>query len=131
MKKVLLTWRICLTAVLIFSCLPLAGQQAAAVDKAKEKTPVYNPDHKYTAAQLQEDSQLLRTALEEAHGGLYYYTSKKELDRQFNSIKEKLTRPMTELEFYSLVLPLIANINDGHTGLRSSKAWDDYYQKNY
>ena len=68
MKKVLFTLNTCLAAVLIFSCFPLAGQQAAAA---------YNPDHKYTAAQLQDDFQLLRTALEEAHGGLYYYTPKK------------------------------------------------------
>ncbi len=129
MRKVLLTWTICLTTALIFSCFPLPGQQAAAVEKTKEKTPAYNPDHKYPPKQLQEDFQLLRTALEEAHGGLYHYTPKKELDRQLDSIREKLIHPMTDLEFYRLAAPMIANINDGHTWLMFSKTYRDYNRK--
>ncbi|MCI0470765.1 MAG: hypothetical protein L0Y73_03810, partial [Candidatus Aminicenantes bacterium] len=93
MRKVRLTWMIYMGTALIFCCFLMMGQQAAAVDKTQEKTPGYDPKRTYTAEQLREDFQLLRTALEEAHGGLYFYTSKEEMDRCLDAIKEKLTRP--------------------------------------
>jgi hypothetical protein len=33
---------------------------------------------------LREDFQIMRHALEEAHGGLYWYTSKVDMDRNFD-----------------------------------------------
>ena len=71
---------------------------------------------------------LLRNALEEGHGGLYRYTPKEELDQQFESIFKNLDQPLTEIEFLRLLFPLIANINDGHTGINPSSSYRSYLE---
>jgi hypothetical protein len=66
---------------------------------------------------LQEDFQIMRRALEEAHGGIYRYTSKAEMDRTFDRAYRKIDHPMTELEFWRLAEPVVAHIKCGHTRL--------------
>jgi len=63
---------------------------------------------------LQEDFQIMRHALEEAHGGIYRYTSKAEMDRTFDQAYRRIDHPMTALEFWALVAPVVAHIKDGH-----------------
>jgi C-terminal processing protease CtpA/Prc len=105
---------------IVFIGHPLTNQ-----DSEKE---TFNPEKKYTVSHLKEDFTLLRTALEEAHGGLYFYTPKKEMDRLFDNLSAGLDHPMTELEFYGYLAPLIADINDGHTGLIFSQNYITYLQ---
>jgi len=102
-----------LMKVVLCVCLlfcPLLAEQEA-------KTHDFNPEEKFTVKELKDDFRLLRTALEEGHGGLYRYTTKKELDQQFETLSGKLTQPLTAREFLLHLAPLIANINDGHTGM--------------
>ncbi len=80
----------------------------------ESKEEEFDPEKKFAVKQLKDDFVLLKNALEEGHGGLYRYTSKEELDRQFESIFKNLDQPLTEVEFLRLLYPLIANINDGH-----------------
>ena len=63
---------------------------------------------------LREDFQILRHALEEAHGGLYRYSTKAEMDRTFDHAYKRIDHPMTALEFWALVAPVVAHIKDGH-----------------
>jgi hypothetical protein len=69
----------------------------------------------YSPQQLQEDFQILRTTLEEAHPGLYLYADKAARDAQFDAVFEKLDRKMTGIEFFHLIAPLVADIHDAHT----------------
>jgi len=62
---------------------------------------------------LQEDFKILRHALEEAHGGLYRYTSKADMDRIFDQAYRKIDYAMTPVEFWALVTPVIVHIKDG------------------
>ena len=64
---------------------------------------------------LQEDFQIMRHALEEAHGGIYRYTSKREMDRTFDHAYRKIDHPMTDIEFWRLVAPVVGHIKCGHT----------------
>ena len=86
----------------------------------------FDPKKKFDADLLREDFRIFRLALEEGHAGLYRYTPKKELDDQFDAIGKSLIQPLTEIEYFRLLAPLIGNINDGHTriyfsaGLESS-----------
>ena len=97
--------------------------------KAQENpNQAFDPEKIFTPDQLREDFKLFRDALEEGHGGLYRYTPKQELDRQFNSTLKKLSHPLTETEFLRLLVPLIANINDGHTGIFSSRSFSSYLE---
>lgn len=66
---------------------------------------------------LQEDFQIMRRALEEAHGGIYRYTSRRDLDRAFERAYRKIDHPMTSLEFWRLAAPVVSQIRCGHTCL--------------
>ena len=103
-------------------CSPLLAEQEA-------KTQDFNPGKKFAVKELKDDFRLLRTALEEGHGGLYRYTPKQELDQQLTTLLGKLTQPLTAREFLLHLAPLIANINDGHTGLILSSPHVDYLKK--
>lgn len=71
---------------------------------------------------LQEDFQIMRSALEQAHGGIYRYTSKAEMNRTFARAYREINRPMTDLEFWRLVAPVVAHIKCGHTFLSLPQA---------
>ncbi len=103
-----------LVAGLIAIALPLRAQQAT------------DPQTQFTVEQLKEDLGVLRSSLEEGHAGLYRYSSKVQMDQVFDSTTHAVVRPMTELEFYGLVAPVIAAINDGHTGLMGSRELESY-----
>lgn len=66
---------------------------------------------------LREDFQILRHALEEAHGGLYQYVSKREMDRTFDRAYREIDHPMTPLEFWRMASPVVSHIKCGHTFL--------------
>jgi len=76
----------------------------------------------YAVEALREDFALLRGALEEAHAGLYRYSTKADIDRMFAAAEGRLSEPMTELAFLRVVAPVVAGINDGHTGTGPSTA---------
>jgi hypothetical protein len=77
---------------------------------------------KIPAKQLQEDFQIMRHSLEEAHGGIYRYTSKAEMDRTFDRAYRQIDHPMTDMEFWRLAGPVVAHIKCGHTYLWFPKA---------
>lgn len=112
-------WFLILIAIFVFL------QYSSSQEREKA---AFDPDKKFTAAQLREDFMLLRTALEEAHAGLYFYTPKEEMDRLFDELYKSIDRSMTELEFFRYLAPLVARINDGHTGMMPSRDFDAYLQ---
>jgi hypothetical protein len=69
----------------------------------------------FSPQQLEKDFLVLRTTLEEAHPGLYYYVDKATRDAQFESLLQQLKHEMTDIEFYRLITPLVNDIHDGHT----------------
>lgn len=71
--------------------------------------------HQFTVAELQDDFTKLRTKLERTHGNLYLYTGKTKLDHFLDSLYACITKPMTSLEFYSLITPLSSVIKNGHS----------------
>jgi uncharacterized protein (TIGR03435 family) len=75
---------------------------------------------RYTPAELRRDLRILRDALEEGHPGIYRFTPKPAMDRAFDRAAAQLTRPMTALEFYRLLAPVVALMKCGHTALRPS-----------
>jgi hypothetical protein len=72
---------------------------------------------------LLADFRIARMALEEGHSGIYRYTSKQELDRLFNQAERSLIKPLSILEFYRVLAPVVAAIKCGHT--------DVYLPKDY
>src|SRR5258708_1277087 len=67
-------------------------------------------------ADLREDFGDFRYSLEQAHAGIYRFTTKAQMDAKFEGAKAKLSRPMTVLEFYRLLAPIETSIHCGHSG---------------
>jgi C-terminal processing protease CtpA/Prc len=120
-KKMFKLAHVFLVVTLLFVLLP--GIPVMGGETTRPKSEPFDPAKKYAIKELKEDFQLLRTALEEGHGALYRYTPEEEMDRQFEAALKKLTKPMTEQEFYLVLAPVIASINCGHTALRLSESY--------
>jgi hypothetical protein len=73
-------------------------------------------------AQAQADFQLARRALEEAHGGIYRYTAREDLDRVFDQAAARLDHPMDELGLLRVLAPAVAAVRCGHTSVQLSPA---------
>jgi hypothetical protein len=101
------------TLVLLFTAMGSSGRGGQAAE-ARGKT--------YPVDSLREDLRILWTVLDEGHGGLERYTPREALKKSFDEAASRLTAPLSEFEFYRLLLPLIAGIKDGHTRLLLSPA---------
>ena len=67
--------------------------------------------------QLKSDIDFVHTKLRKYHPQLYKYTSKKELDFKFDSLKSAMDRPMDSREFFLKLSPVVSSIKQGHTAL--------------
>jgi C-terminal processing protease CtpA/Prc len=106
-----------LVAALIAVAVPLQAQQAATTQ------------NEFTPAQLREDLAVLRSSLEEGHGGFYRYSNEAEMDSVFDRAAQAIVAPMTELEFYRFLAPVVAAVNDGHTGLTGSRELESHVRR--
>lgn len=84
-----------------------------SVRKHNEQQSVCIPPEK-----LKEDVDFAYSKLKEMHPQLYWYISKEKLDHKFDSIKTTINEPLTPLQFYFKLQPVIADIREGHLSLR-------------
>ena len=82
----------------------------------------YDANHKFSPAELQEDSKVLWQTLQEVHPSLYWYNSKDSVDAAFNNLPAMLTDSLTEAQFRNVLAQKVALVRCGHTSIRSSKA---------
>ncbi|KMQ64723.1 peptidase S41 [Chryseobacterium angstadtii] len=68
--------------------------------------------------ELKQDVDYAYLKLQQMHPQLYWYISKQELDHKFDSLKETIDQPLTPLQFYFKLQPVIADIREGHLALR-------------
>ncbi|MFN8347961.1 MAG: S41 family peptidase [Spirosomataceae bacterium] len=90
----------------------------------------YDPQKNYSVEQLRQDFSLMRHALEEAHPGIYRYTSPDSIRWIFDQTFQKLDHPMTERQFRRTVNPVFSYIRCGHTDIYPSKDYTRYLKKN-
>jgi C-terminal processing protease CtpA/Prc len=109
-KHLLLAILICLINPLLGAAKFQSGAGNASVTQSSSVTGKLQP------AEAQADFDLMRRALEEAHTGLYRFSTKAEMDKAFDAQRAKLSRPVTKLEFFAVVAETLANIRCGHTG---------------
>jgi len=101
----------------------IAGKLSAQVDTT------FNPAKTYTQTQLLDDLTFLKNVLIEAHASLYRYQSKAALDSAFLKATGLINKPMTEVEFWRVLQPVIAGIRSGHTALFYSRAYINWQNK--
>jgi hypothetical protein len=98
----------------------------AAAQQPDPKSAAFDPQSTYPAETLKADLRVLWDILEEGHGGFDRYTPVEAQRKAFEAVEKGLTGPLTEFEFYTRLLPLVAGIKDGHTQLLLSAAAAPY-----
>ncbi|MDW7690370.1 S41 family peptidase [Flammeovirgaceae bacterium SG7u.111] len=116
MKKLTITF-----AILVFVTRILAQGLS---EEALPKGTILSPKA------LTEDFEQLNNLLKTYHSGLFWYMDRFTWDNEVKSIKNQLTEPMGEMDFYRLVNPLIAKIACGHTAIRPSHSFYIDYNQN-
>ncbi|NTU51863.1 MAG: hypothetical protein HGA94_05435, partial [Candidatus Aminicenantes bacterium] len=94
----------------------------AAAQQPDPKSAAFDPQRTYPVETLKADLRVLWDILEEGHGGFDRYTPVEAQRKAFEGVEKGLTGPLTEFEFYTRLLPLVAGIKDGHTQLVLSAA---------
>jgi hypothetical protein len=74
-----------------------------------------------SSAQMKEDVGVLRKNLERHHPGIYWYTTKEYFDYAWDSLALNMRKPMSDVEFFKLVLPVVAKVQCAHTLFYPSK----------
>ncbi len=106
--------RLTLLIGLISVALAVAGIQ---VQSAAPEPRIQVMTEALSLAETRADFDLMQKALEEAHTGLYRYSTKAEMDRVFAAQRAKLSGPATRAKFAAIVVETLSQIRCGHTGL--------------
>lgn len=105
MQRKAIGWLVVLVISLIFiACQPF--------HLSRKPPPVRIPSE-----DLQADLVYLFQTMERVHPNLYAYTPRSVIDSLRKEVIQQLTKPMTAMEFYMLVAPIVTSLNDGHTEL--------------
>jgi len=86
----------------------------------------FDPQHKYTKKQLQQDYRVFRGVLEESHPSLYWFTSRDSMDYFFDDGFRHITDSMTETQFRNVLSYVISKVHCGHTAVKYSKQYGKY-----
>lgn len=73
---------------------------------------------KISPEKLHQDIDFTHRKLQEMHPKLYWYISKEALAYKFDSLKTTINKPLTPVEFYFKMQPVIAQIREGHLSMR-------------
>lgn len=105
-----------------------ASKTGATINRVRliKKSPISKT---FSAKALKEDLDVLHRAFKEAHPGFYWYTSKNDFDKKFDSVRKLIKEPMSELAFYRLVRPLAVEVNCGHTQLYTSLKFRNHFRR--
>ncbi len=93
---------------------------------AATPTPASYPEMMLTAQKASADVALMRTALKEAHPGLYRYVPKVEIDAAFTKLEKRVKTPITDVELYEEISLMLATIRCDHTKAEFSEAMTKY-----
>ncbi|OJJ14416.1 hypothetical protein BKI52_42290 [marine bacterium AO1-C] len=83
--------------------------------------PAFAQNSTLTVPQLKKDFKVFRGILEEMHAGIYWYSSKAEMDQAFDQVAQALNKSMTEQAFFQKLASITAKIKCGHTWIATSK----------
>ncbi len=75
-------------------------------------------EKRYSASQLEEDLQFLRSHLSEIHPQYHLYTSEEAYEALYHTAIKNLDKDLALREFYNLTSPIVGKIGCSHTGIR-------------
>jgi hypothetical protein len=109
--------------------LPLIVKQVSEAEldkllKNKSYTKIFSPN------KLREDLDFLFKTIEEVHPNMYAYTSKESFSKLRDQLYSQSSKPMSRLEFYKAIAPVVAFLKNGHTFMQLPRgAFEEYLQK--
>src|SRR5689334_21911185 len=89
----------------VFSCFALAGLM------------MLQSQAQLSVAEQRADFDMLRNALEEAHGGFDRFAPRADVNRRLDLQRARLDHPMSRIEFSGFVAEAITELRDGHARL--------------
>jgi len=99
---------ICLALLLFSGC--------ASVKKYNQSiSKLHSPE------ELQKDVDYAYQKITNLHPDLYWYISEDSLAKKFNKLKESIQNPMSSVDFYKQLSPVVASIRQGHTYVNPPK----------
>lgn len=107
--------RIVLLVSLAFLLTNLTGCQFFHRPQTHQEMPPEEFGRKYDVDQLKLDLDFLVQTLAAVHPDLYAYTSQEAFIQERRRIEQQLESPLTRIEFYLRIAPLVAMLRDGHT----------------
>jgi hypothetical protein len=98
-------------------CMTCLFALTPAVCSAEEtRGSTSDPRHiQYPAEVLRQDLASLKQALIDIHPNPFAYTSAPQFDIEYQAALRQLNKPMTKVQFYYLIAPLLASLKNGHT----------------
>lgn len=75
----------------------------------------------YSVNELRNDVDSMTKYIEETHPNPFYKFPRNEFYKEADSIKIKINKPMSDIDFFMLIQPLIAKLEDGHTSIEVPK----------
>lgn len=79
--------------------------------------------------EMRADFDVLRRVVAESHPNPYRGITEAEAEKNWNRTRERIKKPLTQMEFLNLVNPVYSQYNDGHTYLEiplESEAYKSY-----
>jgi hypothetical protein len=77
------------------------------------------------ADKLKEDLDFLFKTIEEVHRNMYAYIAEAEFAAHRDKLYKQIDHPLSRIEFYKLVAPVVASLKSGHTEI-SFPGWGAY-----
>lgn len=112
----------------LIHCLP--GCQTPQQRSATLQTFEYTTLPVYSGRQLEKDFDLLVSSLQEAHTGIYAYTSQVQFDSLVAARRQLLRDGLNGLAFYNIVAPLVASTREDHCDISLSEEIKKYMVAN-
>lgn len=109
----MVTFKTIIAAVVFFSLLNKMALAETMPSSSKADEPGYSK--LIEPEKLKEDLDFLFKTIEQVHPNMYAYTSKEEFEPMRHELYRQIKRPMSQLDFYKLLAPVVASLKDGHT----------------
>ncbi len=75
----------------------------------------------FTPEEVRADMVFLKKRFEKIHPGMYYYMSKEDYNKKYDSLYNTINQSLNYLETFRVLSQLVTNVKDGHTNLRYDK----------
>ena len=106
-RKSFFITEVLLLFLLFTSCAPNAQQT--------------EPGKEISGSLLKADFNIFRKTIEEAHPGIYWYASKKDMDAYFDSVYASIDKSINDIDFYKLMMNVAAHLRCVHTSISLSR----------